>query len=193
MDRRTLLKTLCLLFIGFFSNVSMADLPKIAQPFKTDGCTASPDGTWVHCCVEHDITYWMGGTFEDRKAADRRLYSCMNLSGGNDSSQAYYNAVRIFGVHLWAKAWPKRDPNSLSRDELEDIQNELALYRSIGSPLDFEFIVQESIMFLPLTDEQRQVARAHLTEYSKTEEYKEYLQRYEYVTGQKPITLKYHN
>ncbi len=116
----------------------------------------------------------------------------MNISGGNDSSELYYKAVRTFGVHLWAKAWERRDPKSLSPEELQDIQNELALYRGIGTPLDFEFIIQESIMFQPLTEEQRQLASAHLTEYAKTEEYKDFLRQYEYVTGAKPVTLGYH-
>lgn len=192
MDRRTLLKALCFFFIGFFSISALATSPQIIKPFKTDGCTASFDGSWRHCCVEHDMTYWVGGTFDDRKAADKRLYSCMNLSGGNDSSELYYKAVRNFGVHLWAKAWPPRDPQTLSSEELQDIQNELALFRGIGMPLDFEFIIQESIMFLPFSDEQRQLASQHLTGYAKTWEYQDFLRQYEYVTGSKPITLRYH-
>jgi len=35
-----------------------------------------PDGTWGDCCVEHDITYWCGGSRSDRREADRLLRAC---------------------------------------------------------------------------------------------------------------------
>ena len=55
------------------------DQPEI--PFSSDGCSASPDGTWVECCVLHDIRYWCGGSPEDRAYADRELRECVVEKG----------------------------------------------------------------------------------------------------------------
>lgn len=51
------------------------------KSFKTDGCSASPNGvpsaSWAHCCVAHDIWYWLGGSKETRAHADQSLKACM--------------------------------------------------------------------------------------------------------------------
>ncbi|MES2769495.1 MAG: hypothetical protein V4596_10155 [Bdellovibrionota bacterium] len=183
--------TSALIFLASASSYAITN--KIINPLIVDGCTASSDGSWGHCCIEHDISYWIGGTFAERTAADQRLLKCMNNSGGESESQVYYNTVRIFGTHFWAKAWPARDVNTLSQQELTDIQNELRLYRSLGSPLDFEFVVQESIMFESLTLAQRKLINDSLTVYAQSQEYKKFVKDYEQATGEKPITLKYHH
>src|SRR5271169_6094597 len=41
------------------------------KPFTTDGCSDFPNGTpehqdlWLTCCIQHDLAYWMGGTYKD--------------------------------------------------------------------------------------------------------------------------------
>ncbi len=52
-----------------------ADLPP--HPFTTDGCSMSPDGNWVECCIEHDLAYWCGGGEQARNQADMRLRRCI--------------------------------------------------------------------------------------------------------------------
>src|SRR5262245_50027673 len=52
-----------------------AGLPETA--FWTDGCSAWPDGDSRVCCIEHDATYWCGGSSEARAAADRELRYCV--------------------------------------------------------------------------------------------------------------------
>lgn len=58
------------------------DETKLAD-FTTDGCSMFPDGTnekptlWRHCCVEHDFAYWQGGTYQERKLADKDLRLCL--------------------------------------------------------------------------------------------------------------------
>ena len=52
------------------------------EPFRTDGCSIWPDGmftgeTWQACCVAHDITYWCGGSEQDRDDADDELGRCV--------------------------------------------------------------------------------------------------------------------
>lgn len=50
-------------------------------PFTSDGCSASPDGSWVDCCILHDVRYWCGGSPEDRAHADRELRECVAEKG----------------------------------------------------------------------------------------------------------------
>ncbi|MEK6744393.1 MAG: hypothetical protein AABZ15_12315 [Nitrospirota bacterium] len=53
------------------------------KDFASDGCSLFPDGTmgdrakWCECCLQHDITYWHGGTEQERKTADERLRACV--------------------------------------------------------------------------------------------------------------------
>ena len=53
------------------------------KPFRTDGCSAFPDGTfeqnhlWLTCCTAHDYAYWKGGTYDQRMAADLELKRCV--------------------------------------------------------------------------------------------------------------------
>ena len=47
------------------------------HPFTTDGCSVSPDGDWLDCCITHDLAYWCGGTSEERKLADEALKACV--------------------------------------------------------------------------------------------------------------------
>ncbi len=59
--------------------------PKL-KPFTTDGCSSFPDGTlsqptlWRHCCVVHDIDYWMAGENSIRLNSNSALGICVNES-----------------------------------------------------------------------------------------------------------------
>lgn len=81
-------------------------MTKPDYPFRSDGCTLSPDGVWRRCCIEHDKDYWMGGTLEQRKASDLRLRDCIDeaclqkrwpMWSARLISQTYYVGVRAFG------------------------------------------------------------------------------------------------
>ena len=73
--------------------------------FTTDGCTLSPDCTWQSCCVEHDKTYWCGGSAEDRARADRKLRDCIAASGGPRVAPIMYGGVRVFGSPWLPAYW----------------------------------------------------------------------------------------
>jgi hypothetical protein len=99
-------------------------------PFWTDACTAFPDGTpddptlWQHCCVEHDLKYWAGGTLEQKADADGDLFNCVS-----DTGQPVIAALMVAGVavggtpflptfYRWGYGWPKlRGFAPLSQDE----------------------------------------------------------------------------
>lgn len=73
------------------------------RAFVSDGCTGSPNGPqespnlWLHCCEQHDLRYWAGGTAADRFDADRELRACVKATGRGDTAQIMYRAVRLFG------------------------------------------------------------------------------------------------
>lgn len=68
------------------------------KPFVSDGCSCWPDWDWVECCVEHDLVYWIGGTREERKAADRELATCVSKRGYPFIARVMYLGVRTGGV-----------------------------------------------------------------------------------------------
>lgn len=45
--------------------------------FKSDGCSMFPDGNYRQCCVEHDLRYFQGGSWLERRRADNKLFSCV--------------------------------------------------------------------------------------------------------------------
>lgn len=69
------------------------------RPFVTDGCSASPNLAWVHCCVEHDIAYWCGGSAEERRHADRHFEACVEETNPGLSG-LMYATVRV-GAPSW--------------------------------------------------------------------------------------------
>ncbi|MBC7428953.1 MAG: hypothetical protein H7336_10100 [Bacteriovorax sp.] len=86
-------------------------------PFETDGCTMFVDGTrekpelWRHCCVEHDLRYWFGGSESDMDKTDLRLKDCVQKEAGVTWATLIYNGVRA-GHHSpiknktqWGWAW----------------------------------------------------------------------------------------
>ncbi len=75
------------------------------QRFVTDGCSVSLDGTWVACCVEHDIPYWCGGTSAARAAADAALQSCVAEKESSGLGLAMKLVVWVGGHPVWPSSW----------------------------------------------------------------------------------------
>jgi hypothetical protein len=77
------------------------------KPFTTDGCSEFPDGTpahrdlWHRCCVEHDLKYWAGGTFDERLQADIELRSCVTAVGEPAIAEMMLGGVRVGGSPWW--------------------------------------------------------------------------------------------
>jgi hypothetical protein len=91
------------------------------RDFKTDGCSLFPDRSpvghvdwpWCHCCVEHDLKYWRGGTAEDRRAADDALKKCVQHDSDSPAlATAMFAGVRVGGgpylptPFRWGYGWP---------------------------------------------------------------------------------------
>jgi hypothetical protein len=87
------------------------------KEFETDGCSTAPDGTlgepkrWLHCCIEHDQAYFMGGTYDRKVAADTLFYVCMAQECGDNIATLYLAAVTAFGGpflptdYRWGYGW----------------------------------------------------------------------------------------
>ena len=102
---------LCLLF-------SAGALAGTLRPFTTDGCSLFPDGLpnhknlWLECCIEHDKAYWQGGTYAERKTADRALSSCVAQVNEPRIAKLMLGGVRVggspywFSSFRWGYGWP---------------------------------------------------------------------------------------
>ena len=88
------------------------------KAFKSDGCSAFPDGTlvekelWLSCCYQHDLAYWQGGNSEQRKQADLALKHCVLQVGEPIIANLMLAGVRVGGSPYWptefrwAYGWP---------------------------------------------------------------------------------------
>ena len=94
------------------------------QPFRSDGCSLFPDGNlefndnlelnelWLECCLAHDVAYWVGGTYEEREAADEALRECVAGVGEPEIAVMMLMGVRVGGSPYfdtpfrWGYGWP---------------------------------------------------------------------------------------
>jgi hypothetical protein len=107
------------------------------KPFKTDGCSAFPDGTfkqrdlWLNCCIKHDYAYWKGGTYAEREAADRALKQCVAQIGADKVAVIMLLGVRVGGTPFlptgfrWGYGWPfPRAYGALTEEELKQVNSQ---------------------------------------------------------------------
>lgn len=105
------------------------------RAFTADGCSRVPDGTlteprlWRHCCIEHDLSYWAGGTRDERRQADLELRACVAATGHPDTAELMFAGVRVGGTPFvptsfrWGYGWPKlRGYAPLSLDERREVR-----------------------------------------------------------------------
>lgn len=72
---------------------------------RVDGCTLAPSLDFLHCCDEHDIRYWAGGTIDERFEADRDLRKCMAAADHGALANLYYLGVRFGGTPYLPTPW----------------------------------------------------------------------------------------
>jgi len=108
------------------------------KPFTSDGCSSFPNGTpkqetlWMNCCIRHDLSYWQGGTYEGRLAADLALEQCVAKAGEPEIAKLMLQGVRTGGSpHLptpyrWGYGWPLgRGYQALTEDEWAQVKTQL--------------------------------------------------------------------
>lgn len=95
------------------------DVRQLPADYVSDGCSMFPDCNYRECCVEHDKTYFFGGTKKERREADRKLYECVRGKGRGFIAKMMWVGVRIGGVGFlptsfrwgFGKDWkPKKVP-----------------------------------------------------------------------------------
>lgn len=109
------------------------------RPFESDGCSGFPDGTleqselWLACCVAHDLAYWKGGIYDERKQADLELEHCVAEVGKPEIAKLMLAGVRVGGTPYlptkfrWGYGWPytlfwPRGYKALSDGEITQIK-----------------------------------------------------------------------
>ena len=60
---------------------------------RSDGCTLIPDGHIKPCCLVHDQEYFRGGTRDERRESDKKLYECVKKKNGLHH--------KIFAPFIW--------------------------------------------------------------------------------------------
>ena len=81
-------------------------------PFSSNGCSGFREEKFFSCCFVHDFAYWSGGTWSDRRKADRNLWSCVfTISGERAVADIGYFLLRLGmlpGALIkdgWGRAW----------------------------------------------------------------------------------------
>ena len=105
------------------------------RPFTTDGCSLFPNGTaenktlWLQCCIEHDRSYWLGGTRAERSAADKQLQQCVEQLDRKWVAQAMRDGVRVGGSPWWPTSfrWGYGWPYGRGYQAVSDAEERLAL------------------------------------------------------------------
>jgi len=121
------------MFITLFLVAAFTQADTI-MPFKSDGCSAFPDGTfeqenlWLKCCQRHDFDYWQGGTYQQRLASDKRLKICVSKVGEPTIASLMMAGVRVGGTPYlptsfrWGYGWSyPRLYGALSEEELNQV------------------------------------------------------------------------
>ena len=112
------------------------------RAFTSDGCSLFPDASmiteddWCDCCFEHDISYWKGGTADEREAADGLLRDCVaRKTGDRVLANAMYEGVRFGGSpyfynwYRWGYGWGhERNYQALTPAEAATAERLLAEY-----------------------------------------------------------------
>lgn len=108
MTRRFIILILLLLLLA---GAGIAGAKDRLRDFTSDGCTLFPDGSpaerrlWCDCCFLHDISYWQGGTAEERLHADEAFRTCVKeRTGSNALAAMMFDGVR-FGGHPVFPNW----------------------------------------------------------------------------------------
>ena len=131
----------CFLLVLFSSTIVNADELK---PFTTDGCSVFPDDSiqhqslWVNCCIRHDLTYWKGGTNQQRLEADESLASCVAEVGEPEIAKLMLAGVRVGGspyfptFYRWGYGWSfPRGYQALSENEKQQVKDRIKNFKVI--------------------------------------------------------------
>lgn len=137
-------KIIPLILLAFSFSACATSAVQTTEPisdFKSDGCSSYPDksltgtGSWLHCCMAHDIAYWMGGTEEQREDADLELKACVSEATNPIRGRIMYSGVRVGGLpktHLpWRWAYGYESQRGYQKITSSEYQMIMKKYDSI--------------------------------------------------------------
>ncbi len=167
------MKQLLIFLVGilFVNNLAFArgrrtrvKKPLTLNEFATDGCSAYPDGyphteeyEWLHCCISHDMKYWMGGTYEEKEQADAELNKCASQATFSSHGTMMEMGVATGGTaHLatswrWGYGWNRRITyRDLSQEQLSQVDklsytilNEITMNSQFLTDDQIEYFIEE--------------------------------------------------
>ncbi len=127
------------------------------KPFTSDGCSSFPDGTmtqqtlWLGCCIKHDLSYWKGGTYQERLAADLSLEQCVADIGEPNVAKLMLAGVRVGGspyfptTYRWGYGWSyPRGYEALTAIEKQKISQKLSEFELMLRSLQAEIQSSEN-------------------------------------------------
>lgn len=121
------------------------------RPFKTDICTGYINGVWSHCCIQHDLLLWAGGTKNQNNQADIDLRECVRETGNDLHARLMYLGLQIgrkspfkLKGQQWGNAWGDqiRD-HKLEEHELQELLDEL-IYADLPDWMLDDLIIRHS-------------------------------------------------
>ncbi len=139
MDKQVIISLLasCALLLNPFASFANKLLP-----FTSDGCSVFFDGNfkerklWLDCCLAHDMAYWQGGTYAQRKQADAALKECVEEKGEKVIAEIMEAGVRVGGSpffptsYRWGYGWQDfRGYGELNQEEIHEADRLLEEYR----------------------------------------------------------------
>lgn len=80
--------------------------------FKSDGCSGYLNGDpitkkneWLHCCIVHDMRYWIGGTKKEKESADFEINRCVAKTSSRTHGEIVELGVAIGGAPQTGLPW----------------------------------------------------------------------------------------
>ncbi len=88
------------------------------------------------CCFEHDLSYWQGGTEQNRAQADSVFKQCiLKKTGSKKLAELMYQGVRLGGSpwfptwYRWGYGWKyRRGYKALTEAEKKEVRKQLQIY-----------------------------------------------------------------
>lgn len=75
------------------------------REFSSDGCTMWPDAGIKSCCLKHDMKYWCGGSFKERRSADLAFMQCIRQKERAGDGLVEYLGLKIGGSPFLPFSW----------------------------------------------------------------------------------------
>ncbi len=115
----------------------------VLTPFESDACSVIKEGPKENpkllqeCCVEHDFSYWIGGSEEERKKADLGLLECAKTKTNAVWARMIYLGVRMGGsphsskTYRWGYGWTQlRGYKPFTDHEKRQIDEQVSLVKN---------------------------------------------------------------